>query len=56
MAKRLLLDGINPKKRRKYGEGYNYKNNDFYSIRFTGSASQRLGKLMQNRFFVFFKN
>lgn len=53
MAKRSLLGAFGIKKRRKYGEGYNYKHGSFYTIEFTGSVSQNLRNILQKKLFVF---
>ncbi len=53
MAKRSLKDALGMKRRRKYGEGYIYKSDGFYTLEFTGSLSQSLRRILQKKVFVF---
>lgn len=53
MAKRSLKDALGMKQRRKYGEGYSYNGDSFYTLEFTGSVSQSFRRFLQKKVFVF---
>ncbi len=55
MAKKSLGTVLGIKKQRRYGEGYEYKRDSFYSLQFTGSASQRFNRIFSSRIFKYAK-
>ncbi len=56
MAKRSLGTVLGIKKRKRYGEGYEYKRDSFFSFKFTGSASHRLKRIFSSRIFKYLKD
>ena len=56
MAKWSFFDTLGLKKRRKYGKNYEYKNDDFYSVELTGSASQRLNRFFKHKLFALIRS
>ena len=55
MAKGSLAEMLGIRKRKRYGEGYEYKRDDFYSLEFTGSVSQRFKSFFSSRIFGYAK-
>ena len=53
MAKRSLSSVLGLERRRKYGEGYEYKNGGFYTLELTGSMTQSFRRFLQKRVFAF---
>ena len=56
MSKQSFGTVLGIKKRKRYGETYEYENDNFYCLECTGSASKRLERIFSSRAFKWIKD